>query len=92
MSEEEYLAMERATPTKYELWNGEVFAMTGGTLEHGRLAGRLIYLLNRALAGRGCHVFTSDVRVHIEATSLADIIRRNTDIGAELPEDVFQAN
>jgi hypothetical protein len=28
----------------------------------------------------------------LEATTLADVIRRNTTIGAELSDDVFQAN
>jgi Uma2 family endonuclease len=38
MSYQEYLALERASETKHEYVNGEVFAMAGGTPEHGRLA------------------------------------------------------
>jgi Uma2 family endonuclease len=44
--------------------------MTGGTLEHARLAVRLTYLLTRALEGRPCRVYSSDLRVHIAATDL----------------------
>jgi uncharacterized protein len=37
MTYEEYLAFERASETKHEYVNGEVFAMAGGTREHARL-------------------------------------------------------
>lgn len=70
MSYADYCALEGEGQAKHEFLCGEVFAMTGGTLEHGRLAGKLIYMLERALSGRPCRVFTSDVRVHIEATGL----------------------
>ncbi|WP_437282777.1 Uma2 family endonuclease [Sorangium sp. So ce375] len=33
----EYLEQERASPTKHEFLNGEIFAMAGGTPEHARL-------------------------------------------------------
>jgi Uma2 family endonuclease len=68
MTYEEYLAFERASETKHEYVNGEVFAMAGGTREHARLAARLIGQLERALEGKPCATFTSDVRVRVEAT------------------------
>ncbi len=66
----EYCAFERTASTKHEYLRGEVFAMTGGTLEHARLSSRLIYLFHRELEGRPCRVFTSDARVRVEATDL----------------------
>lgn len=66
---EEYLAFERASETKHEYVNGEVFAIAGGTREHARLAGALIAALGRGLDGKPRATFTSDVRVRIEATS-----------------------
>ena len=67
-SYEEYLALERSSETKHEYVNGEIYAMAGGTPEHGRLASRLARLLGNALAKRPCEVFSSDVRVRVEAT------------------------
>lgn len=67
----EYLELERSSETKHEFVNGEIFAMAGGTIEHGRLAARLTFLLQRALEGRPCETLSSDVRVRIEATGRA---------------------
>jgi Uma2 family endonuclease len=64
----EYLALERASDTKHEYVNGEVFAMAGGSPEHARLQARTISLLTAALAGRPCEPFSSDLRVRVEAT------------------------
>ena len=68
MSYADYVAFEREAQTKHEYLRGEVFAMTGGTLEHGRLAMRVGLLLGNALEGRPCRVYSSDVRVHVAAT------------------------
>lgn len=70
MTYAEYCAFERDATIKHEYLRGEVFAMTGGTLEHARLGGRLIYLLTRELAAKPCRVLTSDARVRVEATDL----------------------
>ena len=37
LTEEEYLAIERAAEFRSEFLNGETFAMAGGTKQHGRL-------------------------------------------------------
>jgi Uma2 family endonuclease len=70
MTYAEYCAFERDAAVKHEYLRGEVFAMAGGTIEHGRLAVRITYLLSRELDGRPCRVLSSDVRVRIEATDL----------------------
>jgi Uma2 family endonuclease len=66
----EYLALERAGDTKHELVNGEIFAMAGGTPEHGRLAMSVGRLLGNQLLGRPCGVFSSDVLIRVLATGL----------------------
>lgn len=68
MTYAEYLAFERTAETKHEYVNGEVYAMSGGTPEHARLAANLIRQLGNALASRPCAVFTSDARVYVRAT------------------------
>lgn len=67
----EYVAQEQASDTKHELVNGEIFAMAGGTIEHGRLASRVTAALLAQLRGRPCEAFSSDVRVRVLATGLA---------------------
>ena len=68
MSYEKYLEFEDRSETKHEYVNGFVYAMAGGTPEHGRLAMRFGYLLRSALGDRPCEIFSSDVRVRVEAT------------------------
>jgi len=63
----EYLAIEESSETKHEYLAGQIVAMAGGTIEHGRLVSRLTVLLSRALEGRPCAVLPADVRVRIRA-------------------------
>jgi Uma2 family endonuclease len=67
----EYLALDERSEARYEFVNGEVFAMSGGTLEHSRIAANLIASLGAQLLGRPCVVYTSDARVRVQATGLA---------------------
>ncbi len=68
ISEEEYLRRERAAEYKSEYVHGEVFAMSGGTRRHSRVAvnwsGHLLYKLR----GGRCEVFSSDMRVRTGAS------------------------
>lgn len=70
MTHAEYCALEREATIKHEYLAGEVFAMTGGTLEHSRLATQLTYLLVGALRGGPCVVLSADARVRIEAVDV----------------------
>ena len=70
MSYAEYLALEARADTRHEYLDGEVFAMAGGTPEHGALAMAVARALGVALRGRPCRVFSSDVRVRIPETGL----------------------
>jgi Uma2 family endonuclease len=72
----EYVALERAGETKHEYLDGQVRAMAGGTIEHGRLTSRFNYLVRVALAGRPCEAFSPDTKIRIEAsnrTTYADV-------------------
>jgi len=69
LSPEEYLAVERAAEERHEYADGEIYAMSGGTYEHSKIAGNIIRDLGIALLGRGCAVLTSDMRIHIAATN-----------------------
>jgi Uma2 family endonuclease len=63
----EYVAIGNDSNVKYEYVAGEVVAMAGGTVEHGRLIGRAATLIDRALEGQPCIVLPSDLRVRIRA-------------------------
>jgi len=64
-SAEEYLAMERASESKHEFHDGNVFAMKGGTAAHCLIAPNFIREAGTALKDRQCIVFTSDLRVKV---------------------------
>jgi len=69
MQGDEYLAFDRAASGKHELWDGEVFAMSGASLEHNRIVRNLVRHLGNALEGMGCEVLPSDMRVRIKPRS-----------------------
>jgi len=70
LTEQEYLAVERAAPFKSEFFGGEMFAMAGGSPMHSLIAANLIGELRTRLKSRPCKPFTSDLRLRIEATGL----------------------
>jgi Uma2 family endonuclease len=49
MSPEEYLAWEPTQEERYEYWDGEVVAMTGGTRNHNRVCVNFLKLLDDSL-------------------------------------------
>ncbi len=59
----EYLAWEREQETKHEFFDGEVFAMSGGSYRHNALGASIGSALRSVLRARGCFVLTSDQRV-----------------------------
>jgi Uma2 family endonuclease len=63
-----YLALEAGTEDRHEYLRGEVWAMAGGSREHGRLIASLTVALGIALRGRPCAIHSSDVRVRVRAT------------------------
>ena len=65
MTIEEYLAWELDQDIRYEYINGEVFAMTGGTIPHNDIALNLYTSLRPHLRPRGCRINVSDVKVQV---------------------------
>jgi Uma2 family endonuclease len=63
-----YLALEAGASGKHEYLRGEVWAMAGGSREHGRLTAALTVALGTALRGRPCAIYSSDVRVRVRGT------------------------
>ena len=65
MSAEEYLGMERDAGVKHEYVEGQMFAMSGGTLAHSQIPLNIAVALKRQLDGKGCGVSNSDLRIQI---------------------------
>jgi Uma2 family endonuclease len=70
LSEDEYLAMERASEQKREYVNGEAVAMAGASPRHNRIVANLIIALGTRLEGGPCAPLPSDQRVHVPRTGL----------------------
>jgi Uma2 family endonuclease len=62
---EEYFAWEEQQIEKHEYLSGEVYAMTGGTVNHSRIALKFGALLDNHLSGGACQAANSDCRVNI---------------------------
>lgn len=65
MTPQKYLEWEEQQPIKYEYINGQVFAMTGGTLPHNSIALNLASSLKNHLRGKRCKVFMADAKVGV---------------------------
>jgi Uma2 family endonuclease len=66
---EEYFAWEGNQQYRHEYINGEVYARTGGTINHSKIASNINFLLKGHLRGGGCQVLTSDARVNIAGST-----------------------
>jgi Uma2 family endonuclease len=69
LTPEEYFAWEEQQEVKHEYFDGEVFAMTGGTVNHGRIGGRIFSLIDDHLVESDrCIALNSDVKIKIQAS------------------------
>ena len=64
LTPQEYFEWEAQQPLRYQYFDGEVFAMAGGTLPHADIALNIASLLHGPLRGR-CKVRNSDAKVGI---------------------------
>jgi Uma2 family endonuclease len=68
-SYEDYLWLEEQSLAKHEFCGGEIYAMAGGTPEHGALAVAIATAL-RAQLPASCNILSSDVKVRISVSDL----------------------
>lgn len=64
ISREDYLLREAQSDGKHEFFQGQIYAMAGGTFRHAQVAGNLYAGLRQALLGGPCQPMNSDMRVH----------------------------
>ncbi|WAS95357.1 Uma2 family endonuclease [Nannocystis punicea] len=65
MSLEEFLAWEERQESRYELVDGEAFAMAGGSTFHAHIGVNLAAALRQQLRPRGCFIFHEGMKVRV---------------------------
>ncbi len=66
---EEYFAWEEKQLEKHELINGQVYAMSGGSVNHSRIAIRFATMVDTHLDPSSCITGNSDLRINIVGTN-----------------------
>ncbi len=67
VTEERYLAFERAAEFRQEFLDGTIVLRPGASVRHATLQMNLIGELNTPGRGAGCEVFGSDLRVRVSS-------------------------
>lgn len=67
----DYVGLELTSDTRHEFYDGSIYAMAGGTEDHAGLAAQVVRALGNALDASPCRVYTSDLRIYVEAFGLA---------------------
>jgi Uma2 family endonuclease len=70
LTEDEYIALDRAAQTKSEFFDGVMYAMSGGSPRHNLVATNLARAIGVRLRGKPCIVVNSDQRVLVSETGL----------------------
>ena len=60
---EEYLELQSQSEDKLAYYEGEIFAMAGGSINHSLLASRTGTMLTNALKNKKCNVYQSDLMI-----------------------------
>ena len=68
---EEYVDRERVAPYKNEYYQGQIFAMSGGSLRHSTIGGNVFATLRNLLRCSSCRPRNSNQRVRVPANGLA---------------------
>jgi Uma2 family endonuclease len=63
---QDYLALERQAAERHEFLEGIIYAMAGGSVNHGRIQVNLLRALGNQLSQRPCEVFGSELKIHVE--------------------------
>lgn len=67
----EYIQQEIESNTKYEYHNGKIYALAGGTLNHGLISGNVYSELRNKLKEKDstCLPFNSEIKLYIDNTN-----------------------
>lgn len=62
---DEYLVLEERSQTRSEYYHGEIYSMTGGSVEHNQIVRNFAGALLPRLKGGPCQLFVSDLRLWV---------------------------
>lgn len=63
VNREDYLTLDAESETRHEFYQGEIFAMTGGTFNHAKISLNISTSLQIHLRSKPCQPMNSDMRV-----------------------------
>ena len=63
LNREDYFALEETSAEKHEFYQGDIFAMAGGTFNHATISGNTFASLKFKLRGKSCQPSHSDMRI-----------------------------
>lgn len=63
LTREDYFALEETSAEKHEFYQGEIFAMAGGTFNHAAISVNIVSALKQKLRGKSCQPTSSDMRI-----------------------------
>jgi Uma2 family endonuclease len=69
-TEEEYLAIDRASEVKNEYLDGVIYSMGGASARHVQIVGNIARELGNQLRDRPCVVYSTDLRVRVSREGL----------------------
>lgn len=84
---EEYLELDKHSEERYEYFDGEVFAMAGGSPNHARIGGNVYAALQQKLRGQNCEAFNSDMRLKVPLA----LPYRYPDVSVVCGKQIFEA-
>lgn len=70
LTEEEYLAFERASDVRHEFLSGRIYSMAGASREHNLITGNVAGEIRAQLKGKPCETYSNDMRVRVPGTGL----------------------
>jgi len=65
LSVEAYLTGEEGGELRHEYIDGQLYAMTGASRQHGLIVSNLVAGLRPLIRGRGCQLFSNDMKVRL---------------------------
>jgi Uma2 family endonuclease len=90
----DYWNLEKDSELRHEFYQGEVFAMTGGSPRHALIAANFIGFIRGQLESGPCVVYTGDLRIKVEASGLhtypdASIVCGDLELDETVPHTVL---
>ncbi len=70
MTVDQFLKMYEGVEGRFELVDGQAYAMAGGSIAHSRTSGRIFFALQQALRGSACEPFNADTGLRLADETL----------------------